>query len=162
MVIGNALGDGYGPPPKEGSWKDYFLKEINGTYDPKRIHFVGKMDYSRYLNILQSSWVHVYLTIPFVLSWSMLEAMSCGCCVVGSSTAPVREVIQHQVNGILTDFFDPEALAQTVCALLEDRPLAQKLGDAARATIEKKYSLKTCLPRQIALIELVSKGVLHH
>ena len=76
VVIGNALGDGYGPPPNKGSWKDYFLKEIGGTYDPKRIHFAGEIDYSKHLNILQNSWVHVYLTIPFVLSWSILEAMS--------------------------------------------------------------------------------------
>ena len=86
--------------------------------------------------------------------------MSCGCSVVGSATAPVQEIIQHNKNGLLTDFFHPNSLAQTVCSLLEDRSLAQRLGHAARATIEEKYSLKTCLPRQLALIELVAKGVL--
>ena len=89
-----------------------------------------------------------------------MEAMSCGCNVVGSATAPVKELIQHQKNGLLTDFFDSDALAKTVCALLEDRPLAQMLGNAARATIEQKYSLKTCLPRQLALIELIANGSL--
>ena len=160
VIIGNSTGDGYGPPPVDGTWKDRFLKEIDGTYDPTKVHFIGKIDHSNYLNILQKSWVHVYLTIPFVLSWSLLEAMSCGCSVVGSATAPVQEVIQHRRNGLLTDFFDQEALAQTICCLLEDRSLAQMLGQAARATIEQKYSLNTCLPRQLTLIELVANGVL--
>ena len=124
--------------------------------------FCRKIDHSSYLNILQNSWVHVYLTIPFVLSWSLLEAMSCGCSVVGSSTAPVKEVIQDKKNGLLTDFFDPDALAQNVCVLLEDRALAKRLSHAARATIEEKYSLKKCLPRQLKLIELVAHGVLAH
>ena len=160
VIVGSDSGEGYGPPPKEGTWRDQFLSEINGSYDPARVHFVGTLDHPSYLKILQKSWVHVYLTIPFVLSWSLLEAMSCGCTVVGSSTAPVQEVIQHKENGLLSDFFDPKDLSKNVCALLEDRQLAQILGHAARATIEQKYSLKTCLPRQLALIELVANGVL--
>ena len=160
VIIGDAIGKGYGPTPEAGTWKDRFMQEIKGSYDPTKVHFVGCMDRSNYLKILQSSWVHVYLTIPFVVSWSLLEAMSCSCSVVGSATAPVQEIIQHNRNGLLTDFFDPNSLAQTVCSLLEDRSLAQRLGHAARATIEEKYSLKTCLPRQLALIELVANGVL--
>ena len=89
-----------------------------------------------------------------------MEAMSCGCTVVGSSTAPVKEVIEHHKNGLLTDFFDPESLAQNICTLLEDRVLARKLGQMNRTTIEQKYSLKTCLPRQLELIELVANDVL--
>jgi glycosyltransferase involved in cell wall biosynthesis len=160
VIVGDPAGDGYGPPPQEYTWKDRFLREIYGNYDPKKVHFVGKLTYSNYIKILQSSWVHVYLTIPFVLSWSLLEAMSCGCTVVGSATAPVKEVIRHKENGLLTDFFDPDALAQVICTLLEDRVLARQLGQMARTTIEQKYSLKTCLPRQLALIELVANGVL--
>ena len=160
VIVGNTAGDGYGPPPQEGTWKDLFVKEINGNFDQSKVHFVGCLDRSNYLKILQKSWVHVYLTIPFVLSWSLLEAMSCGCTVVGSSTAPVKEVIEHHNNGLLTDFFDPESLAQNICILLEDRMLARQLGRMARTTIEQKYSLKTCLPRQLELIELVANGVL--
>ena len=88
--------------------------------------------------------------------------MSCGCAIVGSSTAPVKEVIQDKDNGLLTDFFNPGDLAQSVCTLLADRTLAQKLGHAARATIMQKYSLKSCLPRQLALIEMVASGALNH
>ena len=162
LIVGEAAGDGYGLSPPEGTWKDRFLTEIKGNYDPSKVHFVGNLDHIRYLQVLQKSWVHVYLTIPFVLSWSMLEAMSCGCALVGSSTAPVQEVIQHNENGLLTDFFDPEALAQNTGALLNNRTQAQRLGRAARATIEQKYSLKKCLPRQLALMELVANGSIHH
>ena len=162
MIVGDAAGKSYGRAPEVGTLKDHFMQEINGNYDPTKVDFVGRLDRSDYLSLLQKSWVHVYLTIPFVLSWSLLEAMSCGCTVVGSSTAPVKEVIQHNKNGVLTDFFDPESLAQTVCGLLEDRVLARQLGQMARITIEQKYSLKTCLPRQLALIELVANGVLGH
>jgi len=162
IIIGSSTGNGYGPPPKETNWRDHFLKEIKGSFDPSKVHFIGTLDYLSYLRILQKSWVHVYLTIPFVLSWSLLEAMSCRCAIVGSSTAPVKEVIQDKDNGLLTDFFNPGDLAQSVCTLLTDRTLAQKLGHAARATIMQKYSLKSCLPRQLALIEMVASGALNH
>ena len=162
IIVGNASGDGYGPALEDSTWKDHFLTEIDGNYNQNKVHFVGKLNQSDYLSVLQNSWVHVYLTIPFVLSWSLLEAMSCGCTVVGSSTAPVQEVIHHNKNGLLTDFFDPKALAQTVCGLLEDRSLSKRLSKMARATIEQKYSLKKCLPRQLALMELVANGVLRH
>ena len=147
---------------EDSTWKDHFLTEINGNYNQNKVHFVGKLNHSDYLSVLQNSWVHVYLTIPFVLSWSRLETMSCGCTVVGFSTAPVQEVIHHNKNGLLTNFFDPKALAQTVCGLLEDRSLSKRLSKMARATIEQKYSLKKCLPRQLALMELVANGVLRH
>ena len=124
MIVGNALGEGYGLPPKEETWGDQFRREINGNYNPRKVHFIGTLNHPGYLNVLQESWVHVYLTIPFVLSLSLLEAMSCGCAMVGSSTAPIQEVIRHKENALLSDFFDPEYLSKTVCALLEDRQLA--------------------------------------
>ena len=88
--------------------------------------------------------------------------MSCGCTLVGSSTAPVQEVIHHKENGLLTNFFDPNILAENVCALLEDRTMAKKLGHAARETIKQRYSLKKSLPDQLALMQLVANGVLHY
>ena len=100
------------------------------------------------------SSAHCYLTYPFVLSWSMLEAMSLGCVVVGSRTAPVEEVIEHGRNGLLTDFFDADALADTIADALERRHGLQALRDAARQTVVERYDLKTvCLPRMLGFSE---------
>ena len=120
------------------------------------MHFVGRIDYDSFLTLLQLSKAHVYLTYPFVLSWSLLEAMSIGCAVVGSATAPVMEVLQHEHNGLLVDFFSPQAIAEQVNRLLEDRPLAKKLGQQAHLDTIGHYSLERCLPRQLNLIDLVA------
>ena len=141
-------------------WKDVFLDEIKGQYDPSRVHFIGHVPYEQFIPIMQLSQVHVYLTYPFVLSWSLLEAMSCGCAVVGSATAPVQEVIEHRQNGLLVDFFDSQQLAACVAEVLDDRNLAQQLGAAARATILKRFCLETCVQQQLALMDLVASGSL--
>jgi glycosyltransferase involved in cell wall biosynthesis len=107
-----------------------------------------------FVPMLQVSSVHVYLTYPFVLSWSLLEAMSVGCAIVGSDTAPVREVITDGVTGRLVSFFDPQALAQAVCGLLDSPEERARLGAAARERAVAGYDLHTvCLPRQIAWVE---------
>ena len=163
VIVGDPSGDSYGPAPTAyGTWKEQFLDEIANTYDPTRVHFTGSLTYEKYLEVLQHSSVHVYLTYPFVLSWSLLEAMSCGCAVVGSATAPVQELIQHEHNGLLTDFFDPAALADAIAHLLKERSLAKQLGKAARETIVNDYSLQACLPRQLALLQLVASRSLSH
>jgi hypothetical protein len=108
----------------------------------------------------QLSQAHVYLTYPFVLSWSLLEAMSTACAIVGSATTPVKEVIQHCHNGLLVDFFSPEAIAEAVDQLLRDRKLAKQLGQQARNNALARYSLERCLPRQLELIDLVASGAL--
>jgi glycosyltransferase involved in cell wall biosynthesis len=103
---------------------------------------------------MQVSAVHTYLTYPFVLSWSLLEAMSIGCLVVGSDTAPVREVIEDGRNGLLTDFFDHEALAHKVADALARQDELMPLRAAARETVVRRYDLAShCLPAQIALLE---------
>jgi len=103
--------------------------------------------------LLQISAVHVYLTYPFVLSWSLLEAMSIGCLVVASDTAPVREVIEHGRTGLLTDFFDPAALARTVAHALDQQATLKPLRLAARQAMLDQYDLHThCLPRQLDFI----------
>ena len=105
----------YGAPPPQGTtWKSTFFKEVAGRIDPERIHFTGRLPYLDYLSALQVSSAHVYLTYPFVLSWSLLEALSSGCLVIGSDTAPVREVITNNKNGLLVPFFDIEQLAERV------------------------------------------------
>lgn len=156
VIVGERQGVSYGKACDDGEWCDRFLAEIEGQYDPSRVHFVGRINYDRFLTLLQLSKVHVYLTYPFVLSWSLLEAMSIGCAVVGSATAPVMEVLQHNHNGLLVDFFSPQAIAEQVNRLLEDRPLAQKLGQQAHRDAVEHYSLERCLPRQLNLIDLVA------
>ena len=90
------------------------------------------------------------------MSWSLLEAMSCGCAVVGSATAPVQEVIRDRYNGLLVDFFEPQQVAEAIAELLNERNLAQELGEAARATILQHYRLADCVQRQLALMALVA------
>lgn len=141
--------------PEGHSHKQIMLAELGASLDMNRVHFLGKVPYSIYLKILQISSVHVYLTYPFVLSWSMLEAMSAGCLVIGSRTPPVEEVIREGENGLLVDFFAPAEIAQRVCSVLEaGRDGFAEIRQHARQTIVDNYDLNTiCLPAQLKLIE---------
>jgi glycosyltransferase involved in cell wall biosynthesis len=115
--------------------------------------------YNLYLRVLQVSRVHVYLTYPFVLSWSMLESMSMGCALVASSTAPVREVMTHRQDGLMVDYFKKDELIGSICELLEDEALRKRLGENARRMVTETFDLNTvCLPKQIELIETVAAG----
>lgn len=135
-------------------YRQHLLKELGTSLDLKRVHFLGKVSYSNFLKILQLSQVHVYLTYPFVLSWSMLEAMSVGCIVVASRTAPVEEVIRDGQNGFLVDFFSPAEIAERVVSVLEAGRLEHTdIRQNARQTIVEKYDLKTiCLPAHLKLL----------
>lgn len=145
-------------PPKGRKWRNIFLQETRKQLDFSRIHFVGKVPYDVYRQILQVSSAHVYLTYPFVLSWSMLEAMAAGCLVIGSDTAPVREVIQHERNGLLVDFFNPQGLADCVIGALANPKQYRSIREAARRTILERFDLRSvCLPRQIRLIEQLAR-----
>jgi glycosyltransferase involved in cell wall biosynthesis len=125
---------------------------MDGRIDLSRVQFTGRIPYSAYLDLLRRSSAHVYLTYPFVLSWSLLEAMSAGCLVVGSRTAPVEEVIRDGENGLLVDFFSPEGIASRVDEALSKRdwePVRQR----ARQTVIDRFDLRrVCLPTQIALV----------
>jgi glycosyltransferase involved in cell wall biosynthesis len=138
--------------PAGHTYRQRMLRELDGKIDLSRVHFTGKLPYSEYLALLRKSRCHVYLTYPFVLSWSLLEAMSSGCLVVGSRTPPVEEAITDGKNGLLVDFFSPEAIAEKVDQALSDPH--QELRDAARRTVLERYDLKrTCLPAQCRMIE---------
>jgi len=162
LIVGKTKGVSYGRVCPDGEWKDLFLAEIEGQYDPNNLVFCGSLDYNSFLKVLQLSQAHVYLTYPFVLSWSLLEAMSIGCAVIASDTAPVREAIEHERNGLLVDFFSPTAVAESIAAVLNDRSLASKLGKAARNTVVSRYGLESCLPRHLSLMQLVASGSLPH
>jgi glycosyltransferase involved in cell wall biosynthesis len=143
----------YSPRLPEGeTYRQRMLKELGGRIDLSRVQFTGRIPYADYLRLLQRSSLHVYLTYPFVLSWSMLEAMSAACLVVGSCTPPVEEVIRDGHNGLLADFFSPGAIAEKVDQALgmDQRPLRA----AARETVVQRYDLKrVCLPAQLRLVE---------
>ena len=156
IVIG---GDGasYGAlPPRGKTWKSLFFDEIAERIDRDRVHFAGRLPYSDYLSALQISSAHVYLTYPFVLSWSLLEALSAGCLVIGSDTAPVREVLNNQ-NGLLVPFFDNEQLSDRVIEALAFPHRFGSVRVQARQTITDQYDLaRICLPKMMAFIQKVT------
>jgi glycosyltransferase involved in cell wall biosynthesis len=151
-------GPSYGAVPVGGgSWKEIFKSEISSSVaeeDWARVHYLGKIPYEYFTKLLQLSTVHVYLTYPFILSWSLLEAMSVGCSIVASATPPVLEVIRDNETGRVFDFFDVHGLAEQVCELLDDEARRNILGREARDFARSKYDLRTvCLPKQISWIE---------
>jgi len=153
LIVGKE-GVSYGAQPPSGkSWETQFCDEVMPQLTAQqrdRIHFLGNIEYARFISLIQVSRVHVYLTYPFVLSWSLLEAMSVGCSIVASDTQPLHEAIKHEETGKLVDFFDPAALADSVIGLLEDNVERERLGIAAREFAISNYDLKgVCLPQQI-------------
>jgi glycosyltransferase involved in cell wall biosynthesis len=155
VVIVGGDGVSYGAAPKDRTgWKDVFLDEVRDRLDMDRVHFLGKVPYPTFKALMQVTRVHAYLTYPFVLSWSMLEAMASGAMVVGSRTAPVEEVITDGVNGRLVDFFDVAGWSRTLSECLAQPEKFAPLRAAARQTVVEDYDLKTvCLPQMVALIE---------
>jgi glycosyltransferase involved in cell wall biosynthesis len=150
----------YGKEPPIGqTWQRIFLDEIKDQVDLERIFFLGPIAYEAYLAILQISSVHIYLTYPFVMSWSAIEAMSCGCLMVGSNTEPVKEFIQHQKNGLLVDFFNYDEIADTLIEALAHNKKYDHLRIAARNTVIKNYDLESVsLPKQIKYFESLVKN----
>ncbi len=144
VAYGKSLPDGK-------TYKDVMLEKF--PLDMSRVHFTDLLPYDEYLQVLKASSVHLYLTRPFVLSWSMLEALSTGCLVVGSSTAPVKEVIEDGVNGLLVDFFTPKKIASKIIEALNNPDKMAKIRTRARETILEKYDLAKLLPQHLEWIE---------
>ena len=136
----------YGAQLKDTTYQK--LEEEKGGYDASRVHFVGLRNRGDYRKILRASSCHVYLTRPFVLSWSFLEAMSFGCPIVGSKTPPVEEVMEDNVNGLLAEFRSPYHIARRMEEILDDKELAARLGKKARETIMDRFELNKCMRKQ--------------
>lgn len=148
----------YGAKPPEGTtWKQIFIDEVRGQIpdaDWARVHFLGRVPYNTFLSMIQVSTVHVYLTYPFVLSWSLIEAMSVKSAIVASDTAPVREAIVDGQTGVLVDFFDQKKLIDATCTLLDAPERRNFLGANARRFARERYDLKrVCLPRQLKWVD---------
>ena len=144
----------YGSPPKGGgTWRQAMLTEVAAQLPMARVHFLGGLAYEDYLRVIQISSCHVYLTYPFVLSWSCVEAMSAERIVVASRTGPVTEVIEHGKNGLLFDFFDVAALSRQVVAVLSQPEVFAHMRVQARQTVIERYDLQTqCLPALLRLV----------
>jgi glycosyltransferase involved in cell wall biosynthesis len=150
----------YGSSPKEGgSWKEVLLAELGDRVDRSRMHFTGKVPHVALNALMSIAAAHVYLTYPFVLSWSLLEAMATGCAIIGSRTAPVAEVITDGETGLLVDFFSPEAVAAAVVRVLDRPDAVRSMREAARRLVQDRFDLRrVCLPRHLALIDDLLDG----
>jgi glycosyltransferase involved in cell wall biosynthesis len=148
LIVG---GDGvsYGAHPPQGTtWKEKYFKEVEHLIDTRRVHFLNTVPHSTYLKVLQVSTVHTYLTYPFVLSWSMIEAMSAECCIIGSMTGPVQEVLDES-NGLLVSFFDHQLLARKIVKVLANPRAFDAQRKAARATVVERFSTRQCVPQMV-------------
>lgn len=146
----------YSPRLPDGqTYKQQMTEKIK--VDEKRIHFTGPLPYGQYKQVMQASSAHIYLSWPFVLSWSFLEAMACGCLIVGSNTEPVREVLRHRENGLLTDFHSPKKIAKTTIFALKRQEKLLDLRKNARQTILDKYCLSKCLPTHLNILAQAAK-----
>ena len=144
------------PPPTENNWREFM--QARAKFDPRRVHFFNRVPYSVFQQVLSISKAHVYLTYPFVLSWSMLEAMSHECMLIASRTAPVTEVVRDGVNGRLVNFHKPDEVVDAVVAALENQDAMAAFRKAARETVVKNYDLRTvCLPAQMDLISTLAE-----
>ncbi len=152
VVIGGGDRSCYGSPPAPGkTWKEVLVERLRP--DPERIHFVGALPYGQYRTLLRASSAHVYLTRPFVLSWSFLEALSCGALVVASNTEPVREVASDGHNALLVDFHSPRAIAERIIEALRNRAHLNRVREQARQSILEGYDLRKLLPLQVEILK---------
>jgi len=148
----------YGARLQDSTWREHMLREVGPSLDPARVHFCGRVDYADYIRVLQRSDAHVYLTYPFVASWSLREALAMGCAIVASDTAPVQEFVAHGQAGLLTPFLDPAALSLRIQETLEDTGLAARLRVGARTYAEQHLRMEDHLAGYMRLIEVLVAG----
>ncbi len=159
VVIVGGDGQSYGRPPENGTWKQQLLDEVSADLDLSRVHFTGRIPRPAFLSLMQVTRVHAYLTYPFVLSWSMIEAMAAGALVVGSRTGPVEEVIRDSQNGRLVDFFDVGGWSKALIRALAEPDADDPLRANARATVLDRFDLhRVCLPRLVTFVENARRG----
>jgi glycosyltransferase involved in cell wall biosynthesis len=155
LMIGADKPRGYGiAAPGGESWHSHMIKELGGRLDMSRVSFTGKVPHDTMLTALSLSWGHVYYTYPFVLSWSLLEAMACECLILGSDTPPVRDAIEHGSNGLLHDFFDVSALSTALVDACLNPTRYAGLRTAARQTVLERFDQRRiCLPTWLKVID---------
>jgi glycosyltransferase involved in cell wall biosynthesis len=151
-------GVSYGARLPDSTWREHMLQELGPSLDLDRVHFCGRMEYADYVRLLQRSDAHVYLTYPFVASWSLREALAIGCPLVASDTAPVQEFVSHGRTGLLTPFLDPAGLSLRIQEMLEDTALAARLRRAARAWAEQHLRMEDHLRSYARLINVLVAG----
>jgi len=138
------------------SFKQHVLDQ--GAWPLDRIHFLGRVPFDELPRLFNLSDLHVYLTVPFTVSWSLIQAMACGCAVLGSDTAPVQEVIDDGVHGRLAGFYDADALAQLALELLDDQDARARLGEAARWRVEERYAQAVCFEKLAEFFAAAAAG----
>ena len=142
-----------------GGFRAQMEQEVGDDIDWSRVHFLGRVPYDVFINVLQLTRCHIYLTVPFVLSWSLLEAMAIEATVVASDTAPVREVIENGKTGLLVDFFSPDAVADAVVDVLAHEDNDREIGQAARSHVVERYDIRgVCLPEYVDYINSLLPG----
>lgn len=158
LMIGTDETNVYGvKPPRGGTWRETMTREMGDRIDWSRVHLLGRRSYDELVTIFSRSAAHIYYTYPFVLSWSLLDAMACEALVIGSDTPPVRDVIRHGENGLLVDFFDIDGLARTVAQACADPARYAPIRRAARATVLAHYDqARLCLPEWTSLVHEVA------
>ena len=160
MVLVGADGVSYGARVVNSTYREWLMGEVGPTLDASRVHFPGRLDYDAYVRLLQRSDAHVYLTYPFVASWSLREALACGCAIVASDTAPVQEFVQHGATGLLTPFLDPAALADAILGVLADDARTAWLRAGARAYAVANLRMRDHLVAYYDLINRLTGGQL--
>ncbi len=156
VVVGEPTESFYSRKAPGGrTWREIVLEKF--PLDPARVRFTGWLQRREYREVLRASSAHIYLTVPYVLSWSLLEAMSAGCAVVGSRTAPVEEAIAHRENGLLADYFSPQAIADAACEMLEGGAAVEAMRRRARETVVERYAYERVVPRHVDLMRSLAQ-----
>ncbi|MCB2081478.1 MAG: glycosyltransferase [Rickettsiales bacterium] len=150
-------GVSYGTAPENGkTWRQVMMEEV--SLDESRFHVLGFLPHEQMVQIMHHSQAHIYLTVPFVLSWSMMESMAAGCLLIASDTEPVREVVTHEENGLLVDFFSQDELVAALHRASDHQDELKPLRQAARQTVLDRYALDKVMPLHIQLVEDLARG----